>query len=82
MKDKIIEILKRRIVTVCNDCGFSYPVIDAEDEDLDNIAADLNAVFEERLREELIKFCHIYVPAELIGDEIIFVGEYLKSREK
>ena len=34
----------------------------------------------ERLREELIKFCRICISAELIGDEIILVDQYLNAR--
>lgn len=36
----------------------------------------------ERLREELIKFCRICISAELIGDEIILVDQYLKSKKR
>lgn len=42
------------------------------------MAIDLNAL----LRKELICFCRKNVPAELIGDEVILVDEYFKSRQQ
>ena len=47
-------------------------------EDFASLTAD--KLVEERLRNELIKFCRICISAELIGDEIILVDQYLKAR--
>jgi hypothetical protein len=40
--------------------------------------SNLNAL----LREELIKFCCEKLSPDIIGDEVIFVDEYLKSQQQ
>lgn len=71
MKEKIIEILKKDIeLSLTGNYKSAY--IDG----IDKAAVDLNAAFEQNLRDELIKFTDKNF-TDIIGDGTIFVDEYL-----
>jgi len=54
---EILEILQKRVTNAFNDCGNSYPVIDAEEDDLKELTAELSQLID--LRKELIKIKEI-----------------------
>lgn len=86
MKDKIdeiLEILQKRVTNAFNDCGNSYSVIDAEEDDLKELTAELSSLMRTDLWKELIEFSTAIfdISTDYLGKPIDkIVDEYLQSR--
>ena len=80
---EILEILQKRVTNAFNDCGNSYSVIDAEEDDLKELTAELSQLID--LRKDLIEFGDFTFTKALNikyskGGIAYFVDEYLASR--